>query len=71
MWDGMIYFQKNRFTDHFDVVNVKPNELMGFVEVTVVFDAKPGKEYVFEIPEEDFEPDKEAIGKQIMMQLKA
>lgn len=68
MWNGTIYKNKD-FTDHFDVINVKPDEILGIVSVTVVFEKSPDKEYTFEIDEDMFESDKESIGKEILRQL--
>lgn len=69
MWNGMFY-KVGSIADHFDVVNIDKNEVLGIVSVTVIFEKSPGKEYVFDIDEADFEPDKEAIGREIVRQIK-
>jgi hypothetical protein len=71
MWDGMFFEKRSTFTDHFDVVNIQEDSVFGIVHVTVVFDKTPNKEYVFDILAEDFEPDKESIGEEILRQLKS
>lgn len=70
-WDGAFYKARADFTDHFDIVNINESSELGVVSVTVVFDVKPDKEYVFEIDADDFEADKVVIGNQILEQLKS
>ena len=69
MWDGM-FFKQGSITDHFDIVNIRHDEIFGIVYVTVVFDKTPGKEYVFEIDSDKFDADKTAIGEEIIRQLR-
>ena len=70
MWDGA--FAKSRaqeLAEHFDVENVSVDEVIGMVSVTIRFHKSPDKAYVFEIPEEDWDADKEIIAKEILREL--
>lgn len=72
MWDGAFAPSiRKSISDHFDVVNIQHDEVIGMVYVTVVFANTPNKQYVFEIPEDKFQPDKEAIGEEVLRQLRA
>lgn len=68
MWDGT--FISKSITDHFDVVNIREDNVQDIVEVTIIFDASPDKEYVFLIDSERFRADKSWIGKEVLRQLK-
>lgn len=71
MWNGVFSpsMQKN-ITDHFDVINIQADEVLGIVYVTIVFHRSPNQQYVFEIPEDRFEADKESIGEEVLKQLR-
>lgn len=70
MWDGVFApTVKKSIADHFDIVNIKKDEVVGIVTVTVEFHKSPGKMYDFVIAEEDFDADKAKIGSEIARQL--
>lgn len=69
MWDGV--FAKRSVTEHFDIINIRREELTDVYFVTVEFYNYRQKQYVFEIPGERFSADKESIGKEIINQLKS
>lgn len=70
-WNGSFAKSSENFASHFDVVGIRENSVVGVVEVTVVFENMPDKEYVFEIDEDDYRPDKQVIAEEILKQLKA
>lgn len=57
------------FAEKFDVHGVVESSLLGIVEVKIAFHANPEKEYTFEIDEEDYDPDKLSIAKEVLRQL--
>lgn len=62
--------QKGGIVDHFDVVGINYDEVLGMVYVRVEFYKSPGRDYMFEIEERKFRPDKESIAQEILRQLK-
>lgn len=72
MWNGaLVPSTRKSIAEHFDIINIKVDGVIGIAYVTVVFHNSPNKQYVFEIPEDRFESDKESIGEEILRQLQA
>lgn len=58
-------------SEHFDIVNIVYDGLDGFVTVVVTFNDAPNRQHSFDIPENDFQADKDWIGDEILRQLRA
>lgn len=58
-----------KFSEHFTIISTSQNLLTDEWEVSIVFDATPGKEYVFYIDPSRYRPDKESIAQEILRQL--
>lgn len=70
-WGGAFApLRKGGIVDHFDVVGINYDEVLGMVYVRIEFYKTPGREYLFEIEEDKFQPDKESIAEEVLRQLK-
>jgi hypothetical protein len=72
MWNGIFEpVIRKSVADHFKVINISENLMLNMYYVTIEFHNTPNKHYVFEIPAERFKPTKEAIGEEVLKQLRA